>query len=182
MSTRLRHLHGPWPHRFYAHRSYIRGISSGLCPSRGRSRPCRSSSGPSASSRLSTFGICAHLVVSGLFPTGSCTWNSDPWQRPVQSLCFAGSRGLRRPSIQRTRLPCECALQTPETEQPAPDRHASTRQTMNRGVMYNPRPSGEEVRRSGVGETHSAEFFPVSQRFCPSSNTASVHFSKEPTL
>ena len=39
------HLPGRWQHRFYVHRSYIRGTCSGCCRSCGRPRRCRSSSG-----------------------------------------------------------------------------------------------------------------------------------------
>ena len=52
---------------------------------------CRSSSGPLASSQLTTFGICARLVVRGSFLAGSCCWNTDRWQWPAQLSCFAGS-------------------------------------------------------------------------------------------
>ena len=61
----------------------------------GQPRRCRSSSGQLASSQLTTFGICARLVVRGWFLAGLCCWNTDPWQRPVQLSSFAGSHDRR---------------------------------------------------------------------------------------
>ncbi len=84
------HLLGRWQHRFYVRRSYIRGTCSGCCRSCGRPRRCRSSSGQSALSQLTTFGICARLAVRGWFLAGLCCWNTDPWQLPAQLSGFAG--------------------------------------------------------------------------------------------
>jgi len=53
-----------------ARRSYTRGTCSGCFRSRGRSRRCRSSSGPLPSFRRTTFGTCAHLAARGWFLIG----------------------------------------------------------------------------------------------------------------
>ena len=69
---------------------------------------------------LLRLAFARRLGVRGWFPAGLCCWNTDPWQRPVQLSCFAGSGNRPCPNNQGQIISCCCI---PKSSARHPKRH-----------------------------------------------------------